>query len=355
MTGSAVLDTVVGLVGVYYALALLCSGAVEMIANWVKKRSKYLLRGLHDLIGEAGQTAGSGRQGRLKASVGEIRANRAEELQRYDATLQATRPGARTTPQAAISITDIMGHALVQPLRHASALGKPTRNPAYLPAGVFSATLLDLLVPASAGDEVTPAELRTGIRRAHRFDETPGVPGRAPEVGGRRRAALPRRDREVVRGPDGPGGRILQALGEAMDHRHRGRRRRVRQHRHRGPRAVPVRGRGRSRRDHPAGRRPRHLRSRGRPGDVREEGPGAPAEQRPADGLVPRGTAGRLRQPDGAAAQGARAPRLGRCGGTGRPLLVPGAEPVGHPAQHRRQGRQRASSTRSRAPGAACG
>jgi hypothetical protein len=50
MTGSAVLDTVLGLVFLYYALALLCSGLVEMISNWVKKRAKYLLRGIRDLL-----------------------------------------------------------------------------------------------------------------------------------------------------------------------------------------------------------------------------------------------------------------------------------------------------------------
>ena len=50
MTDSAVLDTVLGLVFLFYALALLCGGLVEMIANWVKKRAKYLLRGIQDLL-----------------------------------------------------------------------------------------------------------------------------------------------------------------------------------------------------------------------------------------------------------------------------------------------------------------
>ena len=50
MTDSAVLDTVLGLGFLFYALALLCGGLVEMIANWVKKRAKYLLRGIQDLL-----------------------------------------------------------------------------------------------------------------------------------------------------------------------------------------------------------------------------------------------------------------------------------------------------------------
>jgi hypothetical protein len=52
MTNSAVLDTVLGLVFIFYALALLCSGLVEMIANWLKKRAMYLLRGIRDLLGD---------------------------------------------------------------------------------------------------------------------------------------------------------------------------------------------------------------------------------------------------------------------------------------------------------------
>jgi hypothetical protein len=37
MTDSAVLNTVLGLVFLFYAFALLCSGLVEMIANWVSR------------------------------------------------------------------------------------------------------------------------------------------------------------------------------------------------------------------------------------------------------------------------------------------------------------------------------
>jgi len=50
MTDSAVLDTILGLIFLFYALALLCGGLVEMIANWVRKRAKYLLRGVRDLL-----------------------------------------------------------------------------------------------------------------------------------------------------------------------------------------------------------------------------------------------------------------------------------------------------------------
>ena len=64
MTDSAVLDTVLGLIFLCYALALLCSGLVEMIANWVKKRAKYLLRGIRDLLDDmpAKNRTGGGRE-----------------------------------------------------------------------------------------------------------------------------------------------------------------------------------------------------------------------------------------------------------------------------------------------------
>jgi hypothetical protein len=39
MTDSAVLDTILRLIFLCNALALLCGGLVEMIANWVKRRA----------------------------------------------------------------------------------------------------------------------------------------------------------------------------------------------------------------------------------------------------------------------------------------------------------------------------
>jgi hypothetical protein len=45
-----VIDTVLGLIFLFYALAIVCGGLVEMIANWVKKRAKYLLRGIRTFL-----------------------------------------------------------------------------------------------------------------------------------------------------------------------------------------------------------------------------------------------------------------------------------------------------------------
>jgi hypothetical protein len=54
MFNSAILDTILGLVFVFYATAVVCSGVVEMFANWTKKRAKYLLRGLRELLDDPG-------------------------------------------------------------------------------------------------------------------------------------------------------------------------------------------------------------------------------------------------------------------------------------------------------------
>ncbi len=88
MTDSAVLDTILGLIAVFYALALLCSGVVEMIANWVKKRAKYLLRGLRDLLEEAAPPD-QHTQGWVAKKVSEASVTTAAELTQYDSALRA--------------------------------------------------------------------------------------------------------------------------------------------------------------------------------------------------------------------------------------------------------------------------
>ena len=57
-----------------------------------------------------------------------------------------------------------MGHPLIQPFRHATSLGKPTRNPSYLPSSVFSP---DVARPADAPEDrwnQRLADIEEGIR-----------------------------------------------------------------------------------------------------------------------------------------------------------------------------------------------
>ena len=185
MTDSAVLDTILGLIFLFYALALLCSGLVEMIANWVKKRAKYLLRGIQDLLGDLVPAdvaaADEQRLQRMPNTAQTALLNGMVEKQRYDAMLHATVPTppdelAKTAPgetgittpaeqrahRDRITLSDVMGHPLVQPFRHATSLGKPTRNPSYLPSSVFALTLVDLLTPGSM--EPNFADIERGVR-----------------------------------------------------------------------------------------------------------------------------------------------------------------------------------------------
>jgi len=94
------------------------------------------------------------------------------ERQRYDAMLHAPVPTPPHAPAKAapgeagtalpaegpmhrdtITLSDVMGHPLVQPFRHATSLGKATRNPSYLPSSVFSRSVVDLLNAGLCGTD----------------------------------------------------------------------------------------------------------------------------------------------------------------------------------------------------------
>jgi hypothetical protein len=158
MTGSAVVDTILGLVFVFYALALLCSGVVEMIANWVKKRAKYLLRGLHDLLMDTTTVTETAVQRVLGQQPFK---NVGSELESYKSALVAHTDKTQVAP-AGLTPDMVIGHPLVLPFKHTSSLGKATRNPAYLPAPVFRSVMADLLTwgPANVTASVTAAEIQ---------------------------------------------------------------------------------------------------------------------------------------------------------------------------------------------------
>lgn len=105
MTDSAVLDTILGLIFLFYALALLCGGLVEMIANWVQKRAKYLLRGIGDLLEDVEDKAAAvpkdNAWGRMQDNVRDALRDGSYEQRRYDLMLTATIP---TAPQESTKI-----------------------------------------------------------------------------------------------------------------------------------------------------------------------------------------------------------------------------------------------------------
>jgi len=145
MLNSAVFETVFGLIFVFYAMAVICSGIVEVWANLMKKRSKYLLRGLRDLLdgttGHATSTALALRGSRELRKVvpsGSI----AEQTMYLDALVG----GPESKADGAGVLAQLMAHPLVQPYKHTTPTGKVRRNPAYLPAPVFARALIDMAV-----------------------------------------------------------------------------------------------------------------------------------------------------------------------------------------------------------------
>jgi hypothetical protein len=154
MTGSAVLDTIVGLVSVFYGLALVCSGLVEMIANWVKKRAKYMLHGIRDLL-EGVTTVDESAVKR--ATERQLWRNMTSESSQYRSALGA----GMSSGTGAIDASAVMGHALVQPFKHTTSLGKAVRNPAYLPAPVFARVVMDLLTPGKS--QPSMAEISSAV------------------------------------------------------------------------------------------------------------------------------------------------------------------------------------------------
>jgi hypothetical protein len=102
MTDSAVLDTVLGLIVLFYALAVLCGGVVEMIANWVKKRAKYLLRGIRDLLDDV-----PAKELAVAEKRGWMQKHRRNCLsQQHGRTSAIRRDAPRTHPDAAVRSND---------------------------------------------------------------------------------------------------------------------------------------------------------------------------------------------------------------------------------------------------------
>ena len=180
MLNSAVFETVFGLVFVFYATAVICSGAVEAWANVIKKRSKYLLRGLRDLLDGQAAPAQPPATQRMLDRV--LPAEPNAELTMYSNALVAApkqgipatgaptpgdSPSGPTEDSSPAPLLDeLMAHPLVQPYKHTTPTGKVRRNPAYLPATVFAKALIDIAVDAEIDPSTQRIRLTPTTRRA---------------------------------------------------------------------------------------------------------------------------------------------------------------------------------------------
>jgi hypothetical protein len=183
MLNSAVFETFFGLTFIFYAVAVICSGAVEAWANLMKKRSKYLLRGLRDLLDGTSADPlpdgdGVGReQGRLGRM---LKAEPLAEQKLYsDALAPAAEYKGGTTPADSAAdthlgtdgsssptpvLSQLMAHPLIAPYKQTSPKGEVRRNPSYLPAPVFAKAMIDLAVqPAHASGTQGLTMTRRGV------------------------------------------------------------------------------------------------------------------------------------------------------------------------------------------------
>jgi len=159
MPSSAVLDTALGLALFFFTLAVLCSAAVESCANLFRKRAKYLLRGLRDLL-DAAQSAGPAPAAGVRAASRRVKAATDDERALYRSALTA-----QADSQGGATWTDrVMGHPLVTPFKQSRPAGGKTRNPAYLPATAFASALLGEILGAPDGT-TTIATVRDAVAR----------------------------------------------------------------------------------------------------------------------------------------------------------------------------------------------
>lgn len=160
------LDTAIGLSLTFFLVALLCSALVEAAANLLKKRAKYLLRGLRDML----DTPVTLDRATLATGIKAVGAAARSEKEIYQAALEAAPSllgpatvdhskadhSAPPSPDDRLpieppTVARLMGHPLLTALKQSRAGGGMTRNPSYVPARTFTAALLDLIVPDAAG------------------------------------------------------------------------------------------------------------------------------------------------------------------------------------------------------------
>ena len=97
---SAVLDTAIGISFTYFLLSTGCSAVAEGVATMLKKRGKYLLRGLRDML-DSQPAAGpvSGVVDRLEA----VSTGRDRELELQKRALAVSRPADASSRSSSVA------------------------------------------------------------------------------------------------------------------------------------------------------------------------------------------------------------------------------------------------------------
>jgi hypothetical protein len=167
MFPSAVIDVAIAMFLAFALTAVAASAIVEWIGNLTRKRAKYLLRGLRNML-DAGDGRTAPSTGGMAVQPAGVRAEKnlyQAALDHTGATIrdlgatQAGFPGGLT----ALLFDHPLVRAMMQPEQ--SARAATSRVPPYLPAQAFARALVDTLVPG--GDRPTMAGVRTAVEALH--------------------------------------------------------------------------------------------------------------------------------------------------------------------------------------------
>lgn len=152
VSATRVLEVVIAMTFMFYLAALLSSGLVEWLANLMKKRAKYLLRGLRAML--EGNT-GTARLGAMTEAVSRDKVDEERELY--------TRAAA---PEAGDDLFDkVTSHPLILGLAQSKPDGQITRLPSYVPARLFVTVLFDELPAGGDPTDTAVKQLKTRIDR----------------------------------------------------------------------------------------------------------------------------------------------------------------------------------------------
>jgi hypothetical protein len=198
MSGSAVLDTALGVIFVFLAVSLMSSGVVEWVSNKLDKRGEYLLRGLREMLDlRPGMSADEvppptgllERKRELPKALEDLGAAGSTLFQPQQrpgepADLPTARPA--VAPAVALGTAEhpyladlLLARPVVASLHRPERPAEPGKGgwsgrggawkrdlhlTSYLSAETFARALFDLLVPDTPG-QPTPADLEDRLRR----------------------------------------------------------------------------------------------------------------------------------------------------------------------------------------------
>ena len=169
MSSSAVVDVVIAVVLTFAVIALAASAIVEWIGNLIRKRAKYLLRGLRNMLDVADDQLRERAPGGGKGLVAAAKSGVKDEQRLYESALNPTGKNisALQSPDqpAGTSLTAlIFDHPLLRSMMQPDPSPDATRSrvPPYVSSEIFARALIDTLVPNHAGS-ITFTDVREAI------------------------------------------------------------------------------------------------------------------------------------------------------------------------------------------------